>query len=169
MGWFKVDDHFTSHPVTAYVGDEALGYWMRLGCWLAQFPDQGDLIPRVIAEGLDRSKRSARRKLRTLVEAGLLDPDGDDFRMHATLDICGSGLPDRAWDVERTDRERRAHISRTIRAEVYRRDGHACVECGTDEHLSLDHIFPWSKGGSDEIENLRTLCRSCNSRKGARV
>ncbi len=35
--------------------------------------------------------------------------------------------------------------------------------------LSLDHIYPWSLGGPDTVENLRVLCRSCNSRKGANV
>lgn len=64
---------------------------------------------------------------------------------------------------------RRAAISPDVRREVYERDGFTCVECLTDADLTLDHIFPWSLGGSDDPSNLRTLCRPCNSRKGARV
>lgn len=58
---------------------------------------------------------------------------------------------------------------RAGRAFVMQRDGYACVLCGSDLRLSLDHIHPYSKGGTDEPENLRVLCRSCNSRKGNRV
>lgn len=66
---------------------------------------------------------------------------------------------------------RRGAISGRVRTLVYRRDGYACLECGTDDitKLTLDHRVPITLGGSDDPENLRTLCKPCNSRKGARL
>ncbi len=43
-----------------------------------------------------------------------------------------------------------------------------CAACGSTVDLTVDHIQPRSLGGTDSIENLRTLCRSCNARKGTR-
>ena len=43
-----------------------------------------------------------------------------------------------------------------------------CACCGSTEDITIDHIIPLSKGGDDELNNLRLLCRSCNSRKGDR-
>lgn len=43
----------------------------------------------------------------------------------------------------------------------------ACCYCGTLENLSIDHLIPRSKGGSDHGENLVWACRSCNSSKSA--
>lgn len=64
---------------------------------------------------------------------------------------------------------RRPKIPADVRAAVYARDGHRCVLCGTGDDLSLDHLVPWARGGSDAPANLQTMCRPCNSRKGARV
>ena len=63
----------------------------------------------------------------------------------------------------------RRRIPDSVRLAVYERDGLACLHCGVTENLSLDHIHPFSLGGLDTVENLQTLCRSCNSRKGAKV
>ena len=59
-------------------------------------------------------------------------------------------------------------VSMTTRLAVLRRDGYKCVKCQADTWLSIDHIRPQAMGGLGTEDNLQTLCRSCNSRKGAR-
>lgn len=46
------------------------------------------------------------------------------------------------------------------------RDGFECAICGTRDDLTIDHIVPLSKGGGDDLDNLRLLCRKHNSQKG---
>jgi hypothetical protein len=60
-------------------------------------------------------------------------------------------------------------IAPDLRVAIYRRDGMRCVDCGSTwdfgGRLELDHIVPWSAGGSDAATNLRTLCHWCNDRR----
>lgn len=57
--------------------------------------------------------------------------------------------------------------SPSTRMAVFKRDGYRCLACGSDEDISIDHVQHWSAGGRHGMENLRTLCCSCNSRRGA--
>lgn len=69
----------------------------------------------------------------------------------------------------------REPISHLVRQLVYRRDGYACRVCGAAPRarlatrrsgpLHLDHIIPWSAGGPDRSDNLRTLCGPCNQQR----
>lgn len=63
---------------------------------------------------------------------------------------------------------KKAVISRYLAREVMERDAYRCVQCGTHFNLTCDHIVPESKGGETTFDNLQTMCRSCNSKKGAR-
>ncbi|AYW50206.1 HNH endonuclease [Tetragenococcus halophilus] len=49
---------------------------------------------------------------------------------------------------------------------VFERDHYTCSYCGqVGGILEVDHIVPFSKGGSDDISNLCTSCRKCNRQK----
>jgi 5-methylcytosine-specific restriction endonuclease McrA len=44
--------------------------------------------------------------------------------------------------------------------------GNRCLACGdTEAVLEADHIVPLTRGGTDDIGNIRPLCGSCNRKK----
>jgi len=63
-------------------------------------------------------------------------------------------------------------IRREKRLAIYLRDGLACCWCGDGVEdgvtLTLDHLKPHSKGGSNEPKNLVTCCHKCNSSRSSR-
>ena len=64
---------------------------------------------------------------------------------------------------------RKATIPAALRIAVFERDAYRCVTCGGWVDLCCDHIHPESAGGETTMDNLQTMCRSCNSRKGASI
>lgn len=58
------------------------------------------------------------------------------------------------------------------RLKILKRDSYKCKNCGDspsineNTELEIDHIIPYSLGGSHEIENLQVLCKRCNREKG---
>ncbi len=62
-------------------------------------------------------------------------------------------------------------LTNSIKIEVFKRDNYTCQECGAgrEAKLHVHHIIPFSRGGSDEMSNLITLCESCNEAIGNRI
>lgn len=53
-----------------------------------------------------------------------------------------------------TNQERRA---------IYARDNYACVLCDDNRRLQLHHLVKRSQGGSDNPQNIVTLCNVCHA------
>ncbi len=73
---------------------------------------------------------------------------------------------------KKESKNKRDNIPANIRYKVLKRDRHTCKGCGArapDVELEVDHIIPVSKGGTDELSNLRTLCKECNIGKGDKI
>ena len=57
--------------------------------------------------------------------------------------------------------------SNEIKEQVKRRDNYTCQCCGECERrrLQVDHVQPFYEGGSNLLDNLQTLCKTCNKLK----
>lgn len=73
--------------------------------------------------------------------------------------------------VKKKKQTRSRYIPASTRVSVLSRDKYRCIFCGRNSKqisLEVDHIIPFSKGGSNDLSNLQTLCIDCNRGKGAR-
>lgn len=76
---------------------------------------------------------------------------------------------------------------RRVRVAVHERDDYTCQGCGVRATpppnydgsravelsrymwLVVDHNLSTARGGGDELDNLQTLCKTCNGSKGAQT
>ena len=105
--------------------------------------------------------------LPTLIEALFTEPkdkkDKEKWAEHYLKEI--------ERKTRKTRETKRKPIPASLRHEVFKRDDYTCQECGNtrkETALEVDHIVPVSQRGTDELDNLRTLCLRCNRDKGNR-
>lgn len=78
---------------------------------------------------------------------------------------------------KKTDPFYTSSLWKILRETRIKMDHFSCVVC--DKLLELhtpnikrrafvDHIIPRKQGGSDELDNLQTLCKECHDRKSAK-
>lgn len=157
--WFSMrTDFFGADAYLAGVyqlSPRALGAWVAAIAYACHWGL--DYCPRGIFRGIAGPRSKV---LAELIEHGFLVPGLQRGVYH----IAHEGT---LW--RRGTPLGRRSIPLVVRKQVMERDNYQCVECEGTDWLTLDHIWPYSKGGQDTVENLRVLCRSCNSAKGART
>ena len=67
-----------------------------------------------------------------------------------------------------------SRISNDLDQKVRESSKHCCGYCLTPQilasyKLEIEHIFPISKGGNSELENLCLACRNCNLYKSSKI
>jgi HNH endonuclease len=84
--------------------------------------------------------------------------------IHSILGVSGPLLGDKFFA--------RASVY-TDRKIMYARDRYLCAYCGDEHHnefkLTIDHVFPQSRGGKNIWTNCVTACKPCNHKKGDRT
>lgn len=61
------------------------------------------------------------------------------------------------------------HVPEDVKFQVWHRDQGKCTYCGSTEEIEYDHIIPFSKGGSNTVENIQILCKYHNRLKSNKV
>lgn len=63
---------------------------------------------------------------------------------------------------------KRKTLGNGLRFKIFHRDAFTCQYCGKrppEIILEADHVIPVAHGGKDDVDNLVTSCRECNSGK----
>lgn len=77
-------------------------------------------------------------------------------------DICKKSYHNKSKEID---------ISKEV---IFRRDGYKCIYCGLSSiedgvKLHLEHVYPISEGGKEDLFNLATACERCNIKKNALI
>lgn len=127
-----------------------------------------DVNPEQLYEELRRASDSLNWRIKKQLRV-LKDLTEHYNKINSKTNELKSIYVQKLWETypERRKRADYAISDKWLRRMIYERDGYKCKKCGSRKNPSIDHIKPVALGGSNEPDNLQTLCRSCNSKKGA--
>ena len=123
-----------------------------------------------IDQALDKKIETLTKKL------GLKELEGNHQRLFELL------IDQKLTDLTTTNKSSKElksgtrYIAPAVKLAVKKRSGHQCEHifgngkrCQSTKFLEFDHIFPHSKGGNNNFENIQQLCWSHNRNKGDSV
>ena len=125
--------------------------------------DPDEILMTVIPGRRDKTPDDVQLALECMGSLGLIEWDGAYIAFPAESFYRYQGIDDMLLM-----RQEWAAMRRNVAPLVFQRDGYQCRQCFSAERLTVDHITAIANGGTNEPDNLQTLCQSCNSRKGAR-
>lgn len=158
MAWAKFDDRWATHPKLLAAGLEAKGLDASGICYAAGQETDG-FVPDTALVILAAGHRNPTKVADRLIEVGRWSRD-DSRKGYVIHD----------FDQARTTGRKSARrcIPERVRALVLASGGRRCASCGATSRLSIDHITPVVRGGTNDPSNLQVLCVPCNSSKGDR-
>ena len=125
-----------------------------------------------LAECIGKTIFTVDRSIKRLEELGLLrvhrqvHPDNPRVHVPSVYELLPhQPKPAPATKAVVPGPRKRLPLSAAKRARILSRDGNQCRRCGATDDLTIDHIQHWSRGGTNADDNLRVLCRSCNSQR----
>lgn len=91
----------------------------------------------------------------------------DDY----TLDVYAYEIQEKKSPPrELSDKEKvRRSFNKINKKVILERDAYRCKNCNSFKNLHVDHIIPVCEGGTNDFENLQTLCATCNLKKGRKL
>ena len=90
---------------------------------------------------------------------------------NAFADVTVLTEPPIRTDLTETATQTRLPKAHSYKHELYGQQEGRCIGCNyyfPFRNMTIDHIIPQSKGGTDHKANLQLLCNACNSTKGTR-
>lgn len=156
----KACNHFSieiSGKKDKYTNDELLNFFEELWRWRKQVPSLLDFKKYQIEGGRYVSPDAIKRRFGDYKKFCKNFSDYK-FDLITKAELLNKSFPDKA----------RKAISDSLRHKLIHAANSRCALCGkspkTDAsiHLEIDHITPYSKGGTNDLDNLRVLCNLCN-------
>lgn len=195
MAWLKFDDGFDDDPDLDYMTESAVSLHLCASTWSSRNGTDG-FIPEARAKKLfGHSAESINVLLNNCAEGNKpwwlkvkggyqirsflkFNPSAEQVKSkHSTKAQAGALGAKGKWGETKSEANAKTRSQRLAAARekgTHTNEeweslldivGRRCLICGSEE-ITKDHIVPIYQGGSDSIDNLQPLCRSCNGSKG---
>ena len=147
-----------SFPIIAII---FLAYFYRI--WARSHEKKRDVRrPQKTKPGAQRSEKAKpEEKYEKFFEVQELEAE-------MTENSDGKAELDQQDPIDYQDPSHPGYITPVVRRKVWIRNKGQCATCGTRKDLQYDYIMPISEGGSNTIDNLQLLCKTCNQKKSVK-
>lgn len=145
------------------------------------YSEMSDLPSRIRAKAYEAKWGTWRKALLAFIEIAERDDPAElveeieesPAESEVPAPVRGEGKRNQRKAKTRRDPSESRHIPLSLRYQILKRDSFRCVNCGKSPsttlgcELQVDHILAYSRDGKTVLDNLQTLCKVCNSGKGA--